>query len=178
MDNISDTLKEVARGNSAVIMKKLNSMIAQNVLIIVMLIAILAGLLYGLYYFVSSLINTLSVYRTAIKNSQALKSASESLADRAADNEFYPEPKDPNDDSIGELGDARTMVDPAKFMPKNKRAFIKNLEANNTDYNKQKTDLMTRRLNYPENDDLVNSKVLYKDYDDYQYDYDDKDNDD
>jgi hypothetical protein len=26
-------------------------------------------------------------------------------------------------------------------------------------------------LNYPENDDIVDSRILYKDYDDYTYNY-------
>jgi len=169
MDNLSDVLKDVARGNSVVIMQKINSMIAQNVLIIGMLIALLAGLLYGLYYFTNSFITTLSIYHTASKNSRATQNVSESLGDKSADNEFYPEPKDPNDDSIGELGQGATFVDPAKFMPKKKREFLKRLDEENKEYNAQKTEMMTRRLNYPENDDVVNSKVLYKDYDDYQY---------
>lgn len=98
-------------------------------------------------------------------------SNSESLKDKAADNEEYPEQSDPNNPDVEGEDDMRVVVDPAKFMPKPKRDFIGKLTLENKDYNKDKTEFVTRKLNYPENDDIVDEKILYKDYDNYQYDY-------
>jgi len=61
------------------------------------------------------------------------------------------------------------QVDPTKFMPKSKRDFITQLEVDNANYNQQKTDFLVNDLNYPDNDDVVDEKVLYADYDDYRY---------
>lgn len=156
--------------NTVVIMQKLNSMINSNVLIIGMLVFLIAVLVMSLYFFLRSLISTLTTYHTRLQNTKEFKNITDSLNDRAADNEYYPEPRDPNstdfDDSI--VGE---RIDPTKFMPRKKREFLKNIELENKDYNAEKTEMMIRRLNYPENDDIVDSKILYKDYDDYKYDY-------
>jgi hypothetical protein len=152
---------------STVIMQKISNMITSNIVILVILLVVLGVLAFGLYYFMSSLINTLSTYTTAIKNSASTVN-SNSLHDREADNELYPEPKDPNNP---EEDDTSIKVDPTKFMAKSKRDFLKKLEVENKEYNKEKTDLMVRRMRYPENDDMVDSQILYKDYDDYKYDY-------
>ena len=47
-------------------------------------------------------------------------------------------------------------------MPKHKKNFLKDLETSNKAYNEEKTQLLTKRLNYPVNDDIVDSKILYK----------------
>lgn len=156
--------------NTVVIMQKLNSMINSNVLIIGILFLLIGALVMGLYFFLRSLITTLTEYHTRIQNSQNVKNVSESLNDRSADNEYYPEPRDPDSTDL-EDGISGDRIDPTKFMSRKKREFLKNLELENQTYNKEKTDMMVRRLNYPENDDIVDSKILYKDYDDYKYDY-------
>jgi hypothetical protein len=97
-------------------------------------------------------------------------SNSGSLKDKTADNEDYPEQVDENeqkdDDEV-----FRVAVDPAKFMPKTKRDFLTDLNIQNKTYNEEKTNYVTRRLNYTHNDDVVNANILYKNYDDYNYDY-------
>jgi hypothetical protein len=154
--------------SSVKVLKQLNSMIKSNITIIIILFVMVVILGFGLYYFVNSLISTLSKYQSRKEMNRT--SNSESLKDKAADNEEYPEQSDPNNIDVEE-DDMRVVVDPTKFMPKPKRDFISKLTIENKEYNKDKTEFVTRKLNYPENDDVVDDKILYKDYDDYQYDY-------
>lgn len=154
--------------SSVQVMKQLESMIKSNITIILILLAMLILLGFGLYYFVSSLISTLSKHYSRKEMNRT--SNSESLKDKAADNEEYPEQSDPNNPDVEE-DDMRMVVDPTKFMPRPRRDFITKLTLENKDYNKEKTEFVTRKLNYPENDDIVDEKILYKDYDNYQYDY-------
>jgi hypothetical protein len=152
--------------SSVQVIKQLDTMIKNNITVIAILLIILGVLGFGLYFFSKSLFNTLSKYydmKTVNKTSN-----SESLKDKAADNEEYPEQPDPNNP---EEEDLKIVVDPSKFMPKAKRDFVTKLTLQNKEYNQAKTDFVTRKLNYDENDDIVDSKILYKDYDNYNYDY-------
>lgn len=154
--------------SSVKVLKQLDSMIKSNITIIIILFVMVVILGFGLYYFVNSLISTLSKYQSRKEMNRT--SNSESLKDKAADNEEYPEQSDPNNIDVEE-DDMRVVVDPTKFMPKPRRDFISKLTVENKEYNKEKTEFVTRKLNYPENDDVVDDKILYKDYDNYQYDY-------
>lgn len=155
--------------SSVQVMKQLDSMIKSNITIIIILLIMLVAFIFGLYYFGSSLISTLSKYYTSKANNNTFNA--ESLRDKAADNEEYPEPSDPNNLDVEE-DDLRPMVDPSRFMPKAKRDFLNKLALENREYNNEKTEFVTRKLDYPENDDVIDDKILYKDYDNYQYEYD------
>lgn len=158
LDNLNDPAT-----SSALVLQKIGNMISSNVFIIIVFILLVLVLLFGLYYFVNSFIKTLSNYYTL--TNQQPPSVSDSLKDKSADNEYYPDPAEDEEEPLA------ISVDPTKFMPKSKRDFLKRIEQENKDYNEEKTNLMTRRLNYPENDDIVDSRILYKDYDDYTYNY-------
>lgn len=152
--------------SSVQVLKQLDLMIKNNVMVIVILLIVIVVLGFGLYYFGKSLISTLTKYNEMKQSNKT--SNSESLKDKAADNEEYPEQPDPDNP---EEEDLKIVVDPSKFMPKAKRDFITKLELENKGYNNAKTEFVTRKLNYDKNDDIVDSKILYKDYDDYKYDY-------
>jgi len=152
--------------SSVQVLKQLDLMIKNNVMVIVILLVVVAVLGFGLYYFVKSLISTLAKYYDMKKTNMTYNS--ESLNDKAADNEEYPEQPDPNNP---EEEDLKIVVDPSKFMPKAKRDFITKVTLENQGYNNAKTEFVTRKLNYDTNDDVVDSKILYKDYDNYNYDY-------
>lgn len=157
-------------GNSAKILEKINNMISSNMLILGVFFLLLVALCLALYYFVSSLIFTISNYNTAkITLKSQLTSKGESVKDTTADNETYPEPVDPNDAEV-EFNLA-PQVDPNKFMPRSKREFINLITSDNEDYNKKKTEILLNEFNYEENDDLVDEKILYSDYDNYKYKY-------
>lgn len=152
--------------SSVQVMKQLDTMINNNITVIVILLVILTVLGFGLYYFGKSFVTTLSKYYEMKESKKT--SNSESLKDKAADNEEYPEQPDPNNP---EEEDLKIVIDPSKFMPKAKRDFVSKLTLQNKGYNQAKTEFVTRKLNYDENDDIVDSKILYKDYDNYNYDY-------
>jgi hypothetical protein len=152
--------------SSVQVMKQLDTMIKNNITVIAILLLILTVLGFGLYYFGKSFVTTLSKYYEMKENKKT--SNSESLKDKAADNEEYPEQPDPNNP---EEEDLKIVIDPSKFMPKAKRDFVSKLTLQNKGYNQAKTEFVTRKLNYDENDDIVDSKILYKDYDNYNYDY-------
>ncbi len=151
--------------SSVTVMKQLDSMIKSNISIIFILLVVLLVLGFGLYFFSKSLFSTLSKYNTQKEMNRT--TSSESLKDKAADNEEYIEQEQ---DDI-EPDSFKMVADPSKFMPKPKRDFLKKLDIENREYNKEKTEFVTRKLNYGENDDVVDSKILYKDHDNYTYDY-------
>ncbi len=152
--------------SSVQVVKQLDTMIKNNITVIIILLVIVAVLGFGLYYFGKSFVATLSKYYEMKELNKT--SNSESLKDKAADNEEYPEQPDPNNP---EEEDLKIVVDPSKFMPKAKRDFITKLTLENKGYNQAKTEFVTRKLNYDTNDDIVDSKILYKDYDNYNYEY-------
>jgi membrane protein insertase Oxa1/YidC/SpoIIIJ len=157
-------------GNSAKILEKINNMISSNMLILGVFFLLLVALCLALYYFVSSLMFTISNHNISkVTLKSQLTSKGESVKDTTADNETYPEPVNPND-AEAEF-DLTPQVDPKKFMPRGKREFISLLTAENEDYNKKKTEILVNEFNYAENDDIVDEKVLYADYDDYKYKY-------
>jgi hypothetical protein len=120
--------------SSVQVMKQLESMIKSNITIIIILLAMIILLGFGLYYFSSSLISTLSKYYSRKEMNRT--SNSESLKDKAADNEEYPEQSDPNNPDVEE-DDMRIVVDPAKFMPKPKRDFNSLLKTRTTTRKRQ-----------------------------------------
>lgn len=152
--------------SSVQVLKQLDLMIKNNVMVIVILLIVITVLGFGLYYFGRSFVSTITKYYELKQTNKT--SNSESLKDKAADNEEYPEQPDPDNP---EEDDLKIVVDPSKFMPKAKRDFITKLTLENKGYNDAKTEFVTRKLNYASNDDIVDSKILYKDYDNYTYDY-------
>ena len=152
--------------SSVQVLKQLDLMIKNNVMVIGILLIVVLVLVLGLYYFGRSFVSTLTKYYEMKQTNKT--SNSESLKDKAADNEEYPEQPDPNNP---EEEDLKIVVDPSKFMPKAKRDFITKLTLENKGYNDAKTEFVTRKLNYDDNDDIVDSKILYKEYDNYKYDY-------
>ena len=146
------------------IMDKIDSMIHANYIVVGIFILILIAFGFALYYFAKSLITTITNYRTYNKELKGeVKGVGSSLKDTSADNEIYIEPASPDDAEV------ETQVDPKKFMPRSRKEFINELETQNKEYNEQKTNYLVNQLNYPENDDIVDERILYKEYDNYKY---------
>ena len=165
LNNLNDKVM-----SSAVLVQSIQRMINNNVAIVFILIVLIGFLGVSLFYFGSSIFTTLKNYYINRSASKPDPSSTNSLKDKNADNEVYNEPSDPNDAEI-DVVETKKDIDPSKFMPRYKKDFIQKLEMENKQYNEDKTTLMTRKLNYPVNDDVVDSKVLYKSYDNYTYDY-------
>ena len=154
-------------GNALKTLNMINNMIYNNWLIIGVFLLLLVALALSLYYFATSLISTISTYNTNRVTLKQFSKGGDSIKDTSADNELYPEPIDPDD--VEPDFNVTPQIDPKKFMPRPKREFISELELQNVDYNKKKSDFLINELNYVENDDVVDDKVLYADYDDYKY---------
>lgn len=152
------------------VLEMIKSMISNNISILCIMFVLLVFLGASLMYFGSSLLKTLKNYYINRGMSQKDAASSNSLKSKVADDEVYQEPHNPND-AEPEPETQKAKVDPASFMPRSKKDFLSNLVVENAKYNEDKTMLMTRRLNYPVNDDVVDEKILYKDYDNYKYDY-------
>lgn len=153
-----------ANMSGAQVLQKINTMVSSNITIIFILVILIVVLGIGMFYFTRSLIKTLNnYYRNRIVVDT---SGGDSLKDKSADNEDYPDPADPDSKEDDEL---KAVIDPSNFMAKGKRDFLTNLKIENKEYNKEKTEFVTRRLNYSTNDDIVDDKIMYKDYDNYDY---------
>lgn len=150
--------------SGAEVLIKINTMVSSNITILLVLLVVMIVLGFGLFYFVKSLMKTLHNYYS--NRSVVDTSGADSLKDKTADNEEYPDTSDPDNQDDGDL---RAVIDPTNFMPKSKRDFLTSVKLENKEYNAEKTQFVTRRLNYIKNDDVVDDKILYKDYDDYDY---------
>lgn len=157
----------------AVIVEKIQRMINNNIAIVFILFLLIGFLGVSLFYFSSSIFKTLKDYYINKGASKPDPKSSNSLKDKNADNEVYEEPSNPNDAEVDTDNDTsfKIDVDPTQFMPKYKKDFLSALQTENKQYNEEKTQLMTKRLNYPVNDDIVDAKILYKEHDNYTYDY-------
>ncbi len=165
LDSLNDTSLD-----PAVIVEKIQRMINNNIAIVFILVLLVIFLIVSLFYFGSSMFKTLKDYYINREVSKSDPSTTNSLRDKNADNEIYEEPTN-EDDADQTDAEFKIQVDPAKFMPRARRNFVKELDIENKQYNEDKTQFMTKRLNYPVNDDIVDEKILYKDYDNYTYDY-------
>lgn len=164
LNNLNDTL------NPAVVAEKIQRMINNNIAIVLILVLLIGFLGVSLFYFGNALFTTLKNFYINREVSRSTPTSTNSLKDRKADNEIYEEASNPNDAELPET-ELKVEVDMKQFMPRYKKDFINALETGNKQYNEDKTQLMTKRLNYPENDDIVDQKILYKAYDNYTYDY-------
>lgn len=165
LNNLNDTSL-----SPAVIVEKIQRMINNNIAIVLILFVLIGLLGVSLAYFASSMFKTLKDYYINRGVTKPSPASTNSLKDKNADNEVYEEPASPDDENETETK-FKIEADPTEFMPKHKKDFLKDLETSNKQYNEDKTQFMTKRLNYPVNDDIVDSKILYKEYDNYTYDY-------
>ncbi len=152
-------------GKAVQVLQKIDNMINGNMLILGVFLLLLIALGLSLYYFVSSLIQTVTIHNTNKLEIRSKLKGGNSIKDTTADNEIYLEPGDKDDIEV----DLAPAIDPKKFMPRGKREFISQLKLDNLDYNKKKTEILVNDLNYTENDDLVDDKILFPDYDNYEY---------
>lgn len=168
MTCVLNDIKDPMLAPSAVI-EMIKKMINNNIAIICILVVVVIFLIASLLYFGSSLTTTLTNYYINRGGPEKSAATSNSLKSKTADDEVYQDPYNPND--ADPEPDNKIKIDPTNFMPRSKKDFLSNLAVENTKYNEDKTMMLTRRLNYPENDDVVDDKILYKDYDNYKYDY-------
>lgn len=146
------------------LIKKLQNMLSDNYTMLVIMVVLIGVLGLVLFYFANSLSNTLTNY---YKNKKVAEDASTSTAaisdnqrDVKADNEIYYE----------NVQDDPNKQDPVSFLDKTKQDFIAELDSQYKDINTLKTQYISSTYSGKQNDDVIDQKVLYKDYDNYKYD--------
>ena len=130
-------------------LQKLNRMISDNYTIVVIAIIILIIIVFVIKYFAGQIVQVMKNYKRASREKQ----------DNSAqlDQEIY----DP-DSKIG---------DPKLYFDKPKSEYVKDLEQKFKEYNNLKDDYV--KTNFSKmNDDLVDSRILYKKNDSYSYSQD------
>jgi hypothetical protein len=83
--------------------------------------------------------------------------------DASADDEVYDENADNTKMS------SIPQLQPDEYMEQSKQNFYKDMDKIYNDYNLQKSTYIANTYDGRENDDIVDKKVLYPDYDDYDY---------
>lgn len=148
--------------NSVMLLKKLDYMISDNYTLLFIFIIIMAILTMCFLYFFKSLKTNLSTY---FKDKAKVKEPS-------GDN-----PRIGTDDSYTYYEIAKDdpePVEPKDMMPVGKKEFIKNVDDVYKQYNDLKSEYIKKTYTSGKtNDDVIDIKTLYKEYDDYKYTPDD-----
>lgn len=159
-DNACDPSGCLKADDSMMLLKKLEGMISDNYTMLFILFIILSVLLLALYYFGSSLIKTISIWWRNVqeKRGNGGKSSADNPRAKEDDNDiYYDNPKeDPN------------YADPFKYAPSGQREYVDNMDKAYKEYNDKKTSYITNTYQ-KQNDDIIDQKVIYKEYDNYSY---------
>lgn len=153
-----------ANMSGMMLVKKLQNMLSDNYTMLVIMVVLIGILGLVLFYFGNSLSKTLTNYyknkKVANDASTATAAVSDNQRDEKADNEIYYE----------DVKDDPNKKDPALYFDKTKRDFIEDLDSQYKDINTLKSQYISSTYNGKQNDDIIDQKVLYKDYDNYKYD--------
>ena len=106
------------------------------------------------YYFTKHLVKTVMVYYRNKGTTETTKNQYSSTTD----NQSYDE-----DDVLIEV------QDPKQFMEKGKRKFAEQIDTTYKEYNQTMDEYMKTKLNKSENDNAVDSSVMFAKNDDYKY---------
>lgn len=147
--------------STSMLLKKIDSMISDNytLLFILGVLVIIIGL--AISYFMTSLISNIKTYLTS-KSEVAENDGDNPRYKTDDDVTYYDNPKD----------DPR-YEDPVQYMPTGTYQYVKNLDKEYEEYNKLKTEYISSTYNGRQNDDILDKAVLFKEYDNYDYNTDD-----
>lgn len=151
--------------NGVMLLKKLDSMISDNYTLIFIWIVVTVILGLALSYFASSLSKTLKDYYKGKQKSEVNPPNSDNIRAKEDDDYNYYDP----------VSEDPVKVDPNDSLEPNKKEYIKNMSATYNEYNNLKTEYLNKTYSGRKNDDLIDSKVQYKTYDDYKYNDDEED---
>jgi hypothetical protein len=147
-----------------VLIKKLENMINDNYTLIFLwfVITIILGL--SLYYFFNSIKKTLQSFWNARKelNSKSSSASQASNNPRIATDDDYTYYEDAKEEPVN--------VDPTEYMPASKRKALEDLKTKYSTYNETKTQYIQNVYSGRQNDDTIDDKVIYAEYDNYKYD--------
>jgi hypothetical protein len=139
-------------------------------------IVILFVFIFMLYYFIKDLIKIISEHYREKAYSDPEKPNKNGKVDPNRDSD-NPKDKDADDEIYLVDGEsipnkaftAKAPVIPTDHKDPNEKRFINNLNTKYSEYNAQKTKYIEKNFNNKENDDIINEKILYSKYDDYEY---------
>lgn len=126
-------------------------------------------------YISKDLYNTIKQYyenRSYLEESNKAtdpNSSSENSKDKQADDIYYPVYTDGETIQTSTQYSLTGPVNPNSYKDKGELKFYDNLDTTYSNYNKQKTDYIARIYSGRDNDDIINDKIQYSKYDDYEY---------
>lgn len=126
-------------------------------------------------YISKDLYNTIKQYydnRSYLEESNKTNdpnSSSENSKDKQADDIYYPVYTDGETIQQSTQYSLTGPINPNSYKDKSEIKFYDNLDTTYSNYNKQKTDYISRLYSGRENDDIINDKIQYSKYDDYEY---------
>lgn len=157
-------------------MERLNRLRNDCYVVIIIFIVLTALIVLGLVYLIKHLLKVVNNYeknkglREDTSNSAATGTSSidpnidaQNPRDKTADDEVYDE------SAVDTKTSSVPVKQPYEYMETSKLDFYKTMENAYTDYNLQKSKYIANTYDGRENDDVVDKKVLYPDYDDYDY---------
>lgn len=147
--------------NQRILFKLVND----NYTILIVFVVLSVFLLLIFLYFFKNVMNTIKLYNKHAKRLELAPAPTDNQYDKDADNEKYKSKDiDPDVDAFN----LRAIEDPADYMPRTKKEFIKEMDTKYQEYNTLKSDYIITN-HKKTSDDVVDSQVLFKKYDDYKY---------
>jgi len=150
-----------AAASGVVLLRKLNSMISDNYVLLFVYFLVIALCTLALTYFIMSLKNTINSYMKAKATEVKITNNQKSGTD---DNYTYPEE---GEVLIDEDADKPLMIRDA--MEKPTKDFITNLDTAYKEYNTLKSEYIKNTYEGRENDDVVDERVRFAEHDSYTY---------
>jgi hypothetical protein len=127
------------------------------------------------FYISKDLYNTIKRYydnRSYLEDSNKVNdpnNSSENSKDKQADNIYYPDYTDGETIQKVTQYSLTGPVNPNSYKDKGEIKFYKDIDDTYYNYNQQKTNYISRIYSGRDNDDIINDKIQYSKYDDYEY---------
>lgn len=122
-------------------------------------------------YISKDLYNTIKQYynnRSYLEESNTTNdpnNSSENSKDKEADNIYYPDGENSEQTKYSLTG----PMNANSYREKDELKFYNNVDTVYSNYNKQKTDYIAKIYSGRDNDDIIDDKIQYSKYDDYEY---------
>lgn len=147
--------------------KLISSLITDNYTILIIFIVLGVFLFLIALYFIGHLRSTLRDYRKYNRKLELAPAPSNNQYDPDADNESYIK------DDVKERGDmglykTQFRDDPMDYINKGKKDFLEDVQTKYDDYNVLKSQYIKNTYK-KDNDDVINERIMFSKYDNYEY---------
>lgn len=157
-------------------LERLNRLRSDCYIVIIIFVVLTGLIILGLVYLIKHMLKVVKDYN---KNKGIRYGVSDSAAQGSSSLDPNPDTQNPRDktadDEVYDESTTNTKMSsiatkqPYEYMDESKLKFYKNMENTYGGYNLQKTQYISNTYDGRENDDIIDKKVLYPDYDDYTY---------